>query len=77
MPVESADEIQWRAVSRDVVHITFCLLSRNPSLFFSGKFRAVSSNGTRNGDDPWQRSANDVEMNMPPTFHVNNQVHPQ
>ncbi|KAK6057192.1 hypothetical protein COOONC_05293, partial [Cooperia oncophora] len=22
----------------------------------NGKFRAVSSNGTRNGDDPWQRS---------------------
>ncbi|XGW27952.1 hypothetical protein V3C99_008056 [Haemonchus contortus] len=43
----------------------------------NGKFRAVSSNGTRNGDSSWQRSANDVEMNVPHTFHVNNQVHPQ
>uniref|UniRef100_A0A7I4YNV8 Bestrophin homolog n=1 Tax=Haemonchus contortus TaxID=6289 RepID=A0A7I4YNV8_HAECO len=43
----------------------------------NGKFRAVSSNGTRNGDNSWQRSANDVEMNVPHTFHVNNQVHPQ
>lgn len=42
----------------------------------NGKSHTVSSNGTRNGEDPWQRSATDIEMSLP-TFHINNQVHPQ
>ncbi|WKY06382.1 hypothetical protein Q1695_006517 [Nippostrongylus brasiliensis] len=43
----------------------------------NGKFRTVSSNGTHNGDDPWQRSVTDIEMNLPQPFHISNQVHPQ
>ncbi|KAK6749320.1 hypothetical protein RB195_001743 [Necator americanus] len=45
----------------------------------NGKFRTVSTNGTRNGEDPWQRSVTDVEMNLSPstTFHPSNQVHPE
>uniref|UniRef100_A0A1I7XSC7 Bestrophin homolog n=1 Tax=Heterorhabditis bacteriophora TaxID=37862 RepID=A0A1I7XSC7_HETBA len=41
----------------------------------NGKFRTVSANGTRNGDDLWQRS--DIEMNITSTIpHSSNQVHP-
>ncbi|KAL6740310.1 hypothetical protein Aduo_013677 [Ancylostoma duodenale] len=45
--------------------------------FYENGKLTVSTNGTRNGEDPWQRSVINIEMPPSTTFHPSNQVHPQ